>query len=77
MSSALVLPAAGLFAASASGEDVGRATPERPVQGSGSSLPDPFAGEPKWAAWKVTLFVILFCGAFWAGVAWLVLRLFA
>jgi hypothetical protein len=45
------------------------------VQEDGSSLPDPFAGESKWAAWKVTLFVILFCGAFWSGVAWLVLRL--
>ncbi|MFZ4684426.1 MAG: hypothetical protein ACOYMK_02315 [Hyphomonadaceae bacterium] len=24
--------------------------------------------EPKWAAWKVSLGVAMFCGSFWAGV---------
>ena len=32
--------------------------------------PDPHAGEAKWPAWMVTIAVILFCGAFWAGVAY-------
>lgn len=42
----------------------------------GGEPPDPFEGEPKYAAWKVTLFVILFCGAFWAGLSYLAMRLF-
>ena len=29
----------------------------------------------KWPAWKVSLFVIAFCGAFWAGVIYLGVRL--
>jgi hypothetical protein len=37
--------------------------------------PDPFAGQTKWAAWKVTLAVIVFCGAFWTGVAYFVSQL--
>ena len=37
--------------------------------------PDPYADEPKWAAWKVTLGVVLFCAAFWAGVYYLATRL--
>ncbi|MFT3724257.1 MAG: hypothetical protein QM773_11770 [Hyphomonadaceae bacterium] len=38
-------------------------------------LPDPYADEPKWAAWKVTLGVVLFCAAFWGGVFYLATRL--
>ena len=41
------------------------------------NLPDPLADEPKWPAWKVTVAVIVFCSAFWAGVGYLVSRLFA
>ena len=41
-----------------------------------SNPPDPYAGEPKWAAWKVTIAVIVFCGAFWAGIGYLLSRLF-
>jgi hypothetical protein len=37
--------------------------------------PDPFADEPKWAAWKVTLAVVVFCGAFWTGIGYLAMRL--
>lgn len=37
---------------------------------------DPMADEPRYAAWKVTLFVILFCGAFWTGIAYIAMRLF-
>lgn len=37
---------------------------------------DPYADEPKWAAWKVTIAVVLFCGAFWAGIGYLAMRLF-
>lgn len=33
--------------------------------------PDPYADERKWPAWMVTVVVILFCGAFWAGVSYL------
>ena len=36
---------------------------------------DPFADEPQWPAWKVTLAVMVFCGAFWAGVGYLAMRL--
>lgn len=37
--------------------------------------PEPEAG--RWPAWKSALFVVVFCGAFWAGVAYLVSRLFS
>lgn len=37
---------------------------------------DPYADQPKWAAWKVTLAVIVFCGAFWAGIGYVAMRLF-
>ena len=37
--------------------------------------PDPYADEPKWAAWKVTLALVIFCGAFWAGISYLAMRL--
>lgn len=42
------------------------------------NVPQPPANdsEPKWAPWKVTLSVIVFCAAFWAGVIWLGMRLF-
>jgi hypothetical protein len=30
----------------------------------------------KWPAWKVTLFVVVFCGAFWGGLIYLGMRLF-
>ena len=33
--------------------------------------PDPYADERKWPAWMVTIAVILFCGAFWAGISYL------
>ena len=47
------------------------------VRDAGSPPPEPFAGETKWPAWKVTLAVVLFCGAFWTGIAYLALRLFS
>lgn len=31
--------------------------------------------EPRWAAWKVTLTVVVFCGAFWAGIGYVAMRL--
>ncbi len=37
--------------------------------------PDPFADDPKWPAWKVTIAVFVFCGAFWSGIGYLALRL--
>lgn len=39
-------------------------------------LADPLAGEPKWAAWKVTVAVVVFCGAFWGGMYYLVTAAF-
>ncbi len=32
--------------------------------------------EEKYPRWAVTLFVVLFCGAFWTGVIWLALGFF-
>ncbi|RYG32255.1 MAG: hypothetical protein EON93_11570 [Burkholderiales bacterium] len=43
----------------------------KPVQ-EGSEAPDPYADQRKWPAWMVTIAVIAFCGAFWAGVSYLV-----
>jgi hypothetical protein len=77
MSPATVFPSDGFFASIVRGDDVAKGSASKPQHDSGAGLPDPYANEPKWAAWKVTLFVILFCGAFWAGIAWLVMRLFA
>ena len=37
--------------------------------------PDPFADDRKWPAWKVTIAVVVFCGAFWSGVGYLAMRL--
>ena len=54
-----------------------RAEPVRPAEPSIARAPT--LAEPhieKWAAWKVSLFVILFCGAFWSGVIYLGMRLF-
>lgn len=34
------------------------------------ATPDPYADEPKIATWKVTLAVVLFCGAAWAGISY-------
>jgi hypothetical protein len=45
----------------------GRTTPAEPT--------DPYADEPRYPAWKVSLFVVLFCGAFWAGISYLAMRL--
>ena len=40
-----------------------------------TETPDPYIDEPKWAAWKVTLAVVVFCSAFWAGISYLAMRL--
>ena len=56
------------FGAPAVGETEARASPfPRP-----GVLPP---GEGKWPLWKTAVFVLGFCGAFWAGVAWIVYRL--
>ena len=39
------------------------------------AAPDPYADDPKWAPWKVTLAVAIFCGSFWAGISYLATRL--
>ncbi len=31
--------------------------------------------DEKWPAWKVTVFVLAFCGSFWTGVVYLLARL--
>lgn len=37
---------------------------------------DPYADDPKWPAWKVTLAVVFFCAAFWSGISYLATRIF-
>lgn len=46
-----------------------------PFHAETETTPDPYIDEPKWAAWKVTLVVVVFCGAFWAGISYLAMRL--
>jgi hypothetical protein len=47
-----------------------------PVQGDLEfGYPDPYADEPRWPAWKVTVAVVVFCGAFWTGIGYLATRL--
>lgn len=46
-----------------------------PFHADADNTPDPYIDEPKWAAWKVTLAVVVFCGAFWAGISYLAMRL--
>ena len=36
---------------------------------------DPHLDGDKWPAWKVTMFVVGFCGAFWTGLAYLLVSL--
>lgn len=40
-----------------------------------ADAPDPYADEAKYPAWAVTLGVIVFCGAFWAGASFIVSQL--
>jgi len=41
-----------------------------------NDLDDPsLAYEPRWGRWKVTVFVVLFCAAFWSGVAYIATHL--
>lgn len=39
------------------------------------SYDDALADEPKWPAWKVTVAVVVFCTACWAGIGYLAVRL--
>lgn len=39
------------------------------------SQADPLIDEPKWPAWKVTVAVVVFCSAFWAGIGYVAVRL--
>ncbi len=55
--------------------DVGFSDARRPV--ADAAMPsDPLADEPKWPAWKVTIAVVVFSGAFWAGIYWIGSSLF-
>ena len=36
---------------------------------------DDLTNEPKWARWKVTIVVVVFCAAFWSGVGYIAMRL--
>ena len=38
-------------------------------------IADQLADEPKWPTWKVTVAVVVFCGAFWSGIGYLAIRL--
>lgn len=42
---------------------------------SDDAYEDAFPDEPKWPAWKVTLAVVVFCAACWAGIGYLAVRL--
>lgn len=60
--------------------DPGQPTREEATSGlvpdpSDPLRPDPYADESKWSAWKVTVFVIAFCAAFWFGIGYLAMRL--
>ena len=41
-----------------------------------ADTPDPYSGESKWPAWVVTLAVVMFCSAFWAGAGYIITELF-
>jgi hypothetical protein len=42
----------------------------------GASDPsDPYAGDTKWPAWKVTVAIVAFCAAFWTGIGYLAFKL--
>jgi hypothetical protein len=55
--------------------DVGFADMRRQVADD-VMVDDALADEPKWPTWKVTVAVVVFCGAFWSGVGYLAVRLF-
>ncbi|MDP3738007.1 MAG: hypothetical protein Q8R02_11490 [Hyphomonadaceae bacterium] len=85
MSHAPIFPTGGFLSANHSShataarvDELGRA-PDR-SRGARRELrldpSDPLADETRYAAWKVTLFVIVFCAAFWGGIAYLAMRLF-
>lgn len=83
MSYAIHMPAGGGFLDIRSLSSVSDDTRSKPAREGetrpprlSSNLPDPHADEPKWPAWKVTIAVIVFCSAFWAGIGYLVSRLF-
>jgi hypothetical protein len=40
-----------------------------------NDAPDPFEGEARWPAWKVSVFVIVFSGACWSAIAYITSRL--
>ena len=65
--------AAGVDDVSASADK--KAVAQREAE-EGAIPPDPYVGDPKWPAWKVSLAVIIFCGAFWIGIGYLVSRFF-
>jgi hypothetical protein len=60
-------------------EDVAEARAKRAMMPANDGVddghPEPDVGG-KWPAWKVTTMVVLFCGAFWAGLFWVAMRLF-
>ncbi|MBI1359053.1 MAG: hypothetical protein GC155_02090 [Alphaproteobacteria bacterium] len=76
---------------SVTADDFGGLVPEPRIMAGDVREKPPQRGEPplvqrtlaygqepvvrKWAAWKVSLFVIVFCGAFWAGAIYLATRL--
>lgn len=51
--------------------------PRDPVRGDFVEFgyPDPYSDEAKWPAWKVTVAIVVFCGAFWASIGYLATRL--
>lgn len=56
---------------------LGFSTEATSPHGHPPKAPRHFDDTIRWPLWKSFLFVVTFCGAFWAGIATLVVRLLA
>jgi hypothetical protein len=57
------------------GVEGGFAADLRMTQHTDDPYEDAFPDEPRWPAWKVTVVVVVFCTACWAGIGYLAVRL--
>jgi len=55
--------------------DGGFAGDLRRISSAAQDIDDHSFDEPRWPAWKVTVAVVIICGAFWMGVGYLAMRL--
>lgn len=83
MSQAVAIPPGGKLGISRGGwpapvqraGEADEANTAAPFYKDPEDAPDPYADEPKWPAWAVGLGVVVFCGAFWAGIYFIASRL--